>query len=227
MKSLRSAVLNEGLETLGTDECMPDGKRYPGVFQESGLEHVKFPSTLKKIGYRVFMDCEKLKVVHLPDGLECIAGSCFSGTGLESVELPASVRTVGQSSFSVCKSLKYAKLNEGLEVLGTDEHMKNGGQYYGAFQESALERVDLPSTLKKIEYNTFRGCKNLKSILLPEGLECIRKWCFYESALESVEFPPSLRVVAQGAFAECKSLKSAKFCDGLEVLGTDEYADDG
>ena len=26
-KSLRSALLNEGLEILGTDECMPDGKR--------------------------------------------------------------------------------------------------------------------------------------------------------------------------------------------------------
>ena len=32
VKSLRIAILNEGLEVLGTDECMPDGKRYPGVF---------------------------------------------------------------------------------------------------------------------------------------------------------------------------------------------------
>ena len=31
-KSLGSAVLNEGLETLGTDEYRPDGEPYPGVF---------------------------------------------------------------------------------------------------------------------------------------------------------------------------------------------------
>lgn len=31
-KSLGSAVLNEGLEMLGTDEYKPDGEPYPGVF---------------------------------------------------------------------------------------------------------------------------------------------------------------------------------------------------
>ena len=94
VKSLRAALLNEGLETLGTDEYLPDGKRYPGVFQESGLKRVKFPSTLKRIEYTTFMDCERLRVAHLPDKLEYIGGTSFSGTGLESVEFPASVRTI-------------------------------------------------------------------------------------------------------------------------------------
>lgn len=94
VKSLRAALLNEGLETLGTDEYKPDGERYPGVFQESGLKRVKFPSTLKRIEYTTFMDCERLRVAHLPDKLEYIGGTSFSGTGLESVEFPASVRTI-------------------------------------------------------------------------------------------------------------------------------------
>lgn len=47
--SLRSAVLNEGLKALGTDEYKPDGKGYPGVFQESGLRRVRLPPTLRRI----------------------------------------------------------------------------------------------------------------------------------------------------------------------------------
>ena len=179
MKSLRSAVLNEGLETLGTDECMPDGKRYPGVFQESGLEHVKFPSTLTRIEYKTFMDCNELKSVHFPEGLEYIGNTAFSGAGLESVEFPDSVRTVAQGAFCLCKSLRSAKFGEGLEVLGTDEYADTGKSFYGVFDESALERVWLPFTLRRIEYYAFAGCKNLKSIVLPENIEYLGKGCFY------------------------------------------------
>ena len=62
-KNLRYAMINEGLETLGTDEYKSDGARYFGVFQEDALEHVIFPSTLKRIEYRAFMDCERPRAV--------------------------------------------------------------------------------------------------------------------------------------------------------------------
>lgn len=42
-ESLRAAVLNEGLETLGTDEYKENGDEFFGVFQESGLRRVQFP----------------------------------------------------------------------------------------------------------------------------------------------------------------------------------------
>ena len=50
-------MLNEGLEVLGTDELTPEGKRYPGVFEKSGLRNVVFPSTLKRIEYNAFAGC--------------------------------------------------------------------------------------------------------------------------------------------------------------------------
>ena len=51
--------------------------------------------------------------------------------------------------------------------------MKDGGRWYGAFQESGLESAELPSTLKRIEYGAFKSCGNLKSVVLPETLEYI------------------------------------------------------
>ena len=100
------------------------------------------------------------------------------------------------------------KFGEGLEALGTDEYFNNGKMYLGVFEQSSVEHVELPSTLKRIEYSAFRECKNLKNIELPERLEYIGKCCFGESRLERVKFPASLRTVAQAAFAECKSLKA-------------------
>lgn len=94
---------------------------------------MKFPSTLKKIEYRAFLDCNKLKLVSFPAGLEYIGRSSFSGTGLESVELPGSLRTICQSAFSLCESLRSVRFNEGLEVLGADEYLEDGKFWYGVF----------------------------------------------------------------------------------------------
>ena len=69
-------------------------------------------------------------------------------------------------------------LNGGLEVLGTDEYTPDGRTWYGVFQESTLESVELPSTLKRIEYNAFQSCKRLKSIVLPDKLEYVGECCF-------------------------------------------------
>ena len=94
VKSLRKAVLNEGLEVLGENELTPDGELYCGVFEESGLRDVVFPSTLKRIEYCAFIKCRNLKAVCFPEGLEYLGIACFAGTGLENVEFPASLRTI-------------------------------------------------------------------------------------------------------------------------------------
>ena len=87
-------------------------------------------------------------------------------------------------------------LNEGLEVLCTDDYIKNGSAFYGFFQSSAAEEVRLPSTLKRIEYNAFRDCRNLKRLVLPDKLEHIGRCCFYESGIAEVVFPASLRTIS-------------------------------
>ena len=58
-------------------------------------------------------------------------------------------------------------LNEGLEKLGDR-----------TFSGSAVESITLPSTLKRVEENTFGFCKNLKRIEIPKGVEYIGEFCF-------------------------------------------------
>ena len=51
-------MLNEGLETL-SDDCTSR------VFEESGLEEIRLPSTLKKIYYGTFSRCNSLRKIYV------------------------------------------------------------------------------------------------------------------------------------------------------------------
>lgn len=124
-----------------------------------------------------------------------------------------------QSAFQDCKNLKRLRLNEGLEVLGTDDR-PDGKYWCGVFRGSAVEDVFLPSTLRRIEYDTFAECKRLKSITLPERLECIGRNSFRGSALESVYLPNALNIIEDSMFFKCEKLKSVVFPDTLEKIGS-------
>lgn len=116
-------------------------------------------------------ECQKtttLRSVVLNEGLEVIKKYAFYDTGLRSVVLPGSLRTISQGAFSKCAKLRHVVLREGIEVLGTDEYKDKNGTYEGVFQDSGLTSVQLPSTLKRIEYSAFANCKNLARIQLPE-----------------------------------------------------------
>lgn len=63
-------------------------------------------------------------------------------------------------------------------MLGTDGYPRDGELWAGVFERSAVEYVELTSTLKRIEYNAFNGCKSLKNISLPDKLEYIGETCF-------------------------------------------------
>lgn len=93
-KKLRRAVLGEGIQTLGVEEYDDDRDQYVGVFQECALEEVRLPTTLKRIEYRAFADCEELRQVRLPDGLTTLERFCFSNTGLEEIALPRAIAKV-------------------------------------------------------------------------------------------------------------------------------------
>lgn len=67
------------------------------------LEEVKFPMSLKKIGFASFQECKRLKAIEIPDGVTTISANAFyKCSSLEKVIIPASVKYIGNDAFFEC-----------------------------------------------------------------------------------------------------------------------------
>ena len=64
-------------------------KEYRGMaFANSGIEHIKIPSTLQVIEAYTFYRCARLKSVEFSEGLEKIGAGAFARSGIEHVIFP-------------------------------------------------------------------------------------------------------------------------------------------
>ena len=61
--------------------------------------------------------------------------------------------------------------------------------------------------MKEIDIETFYGCKYLKRIEIPEGVEHIGDGCFSHSGVEEVTLPSTLRDINQSVFDDCDTLR--------------------
>lgn len=156
----------------------------------------------------MFQGCQNLKSVEIPNGVKYIGVSCFAESGIEEIILPTSVKEVGAAAFANCKWLKRVQLNEGLETLGQREVLYGEECEGKVFQETAIESIKIPSTLKRIEYETFNCCKNLKSVEIPNGVEYIGEYCFAGCGIEEITFPSTLKEVNKFTFVLCFQLET-------------------
>ena len=145
------------------------------------MRSVVIPKSVEVIEQGAFRKCENLKRVSFQAGsrLEKIGVECFECSGLEMITLPASVKEVCAHAFWQCEQLKSVRLNEGLEKLGPKDSVDLNKSAGYTFAYSAIENVNLPSTLKRLEQSTFQRCVHLKSVEIPHGVEYIGQACFY------------------------------------------------
>lgn len=83
-----------------------------------------------------------------------------------------------------------------------------------------LDVIDLRSLMQvqTIGYNVFGG-KNMRRVLLPEGLKAIGAQVFYNCKnLEQIELPKGLQSLGKLTFAYCSSLKKVVIPEGVEAL---------
>lgn len=162
-------------------------------FYQSGLKELVVPSYVLCIEKSAFRDCERLKqVFFVGNALRIIEENAFADSGLESFVAPQSLCKIGGFAFTGCKTLKHTDLSactfqtDGRKTYEKDSLFKN------VFDNSGLETVALPCTLRIIGESMFANCKHLKSIEFGANsvLEEIKQSSFYESGLESSQRLP-------------------------------------
>ncbi len=98
---------------------------------------------------------------------------------------------------------------------------------YAFSKLTALEEVELPSTLTEIAYYAFYGCTNLKTITFKNGnnLKLVNKSAFYGCNLTGDLDLPSAYFIGDNAFEGNKNLTSVKLPETLQSIGAYAFAD--
>lgn len=157
------------------------------------LTEVSFSETLEMIEEQAFSGCRELKSIHLPSSLKFLGRDAFNGCcSLTDLHLPAEIN----------KDAVLALPHEGnLAIITVDTdhpHLKAHSGYLLTDDGHTLcyappalvhDTLVLPEDIHSISDNAFRGCHQLKHIVLPH----------------------SLRHMGRGAFAECPRLQSVVF----------------
>ena len=174
-------------------------------------------------------------IVNVPDGVIAIDQGAFNKkkASVEKVILPGSVKKIERYAFSDCSALTTVTFSYRLTEIGD-----------GAFSGCTnLQSIDLSKTKVEIlKKNTFKGCKKLTDVILPDSVEVISADCFAGDehlgqinlpegllsiggnafdgciSLSSIDLPDSLVNIDRNAFGGCSSLQSIKIPAGITVI---------
>lgn len=172
------------------------------MFRELKLTSIKLPKNITKIGNYAFNGCNNLKEVVIHEGLKELGADAFNGcSNLEEISLPDGMEDIGNRAFVGCP-IKEITIPEGIKRLK--------GLTFANYNNTQLERINLPSTLEVIEsqafcragYNTY-----LTELILPTGLKRIEGTLGNNSVATTVHIPPMMEYIADGAFSGWSAVK--------------------
>lgn len=192
------------------------------------IESVTLPKKIEMIDSRTFKDCKKLRNVKLPSSLNAIYAKAFEGcTGLKEISLPKKLELLGSSAFSGCKSLKKVDLPKGIKKIGAnpfsscdklskitlDKSNKRYKVVGNTLFDKSLKRIvsyipnnkkttyTVPSNVKEIGKDAFKGNKNLKTIKMSDSVTSVGTCAFAETTkLRNVKLSNKITVWGDKAF---------------------------
>ena len=164
----------------------------------------------------------------------------FKGcTALTEITIPANVETLGLRPFEGCSALETLRLNQ---KSVTGKIIASQGAYLGAKPNTtvttvilgntvetieqaafdsftALETINIPSSVTSIGAYAFYGCTSLSSALtIPDAITELPTEVFRNcTSLTSVTLPAQMTSIGQGAFNNCK-LESITIPEGLTEI---------
>ena len=153
-----------------------------------GLTYVEIPEGWERTGLGTFQNCANLASVSLPESLSVIDDNCFKNcAGLSEVVFPEGLTKIGTHAFSECVSLTDARLPKSLTELCT-----------GAFDGCTGLTGDMliPDLVEEVTLFAFEGCTGLNRVFLGSSVNHVYEAAFNNTQLESLVIraitPPQL-----------------------------------
>ena len=204
MSKIESIILSKNLTEIAD-----------GLFQSCKyLKSIVINQGVKKIGDSAFRDCINLTSVTLFNDLTSISDSAFNGcSNLASINIPNNVSYIGPYAFYNCTSLKEIKTSTIIEE--------------GTFENSGIESIFLTGRITDIKSNAFAGCKNLRSVTIPDDVKIINKEAFKNSGISKIILPSSISEIEESAFEGCANLAKIDLPKSLNEIKTNVFKNSG
>lgn len=166
---ITNVIIGDGVESIGNyafNEC-------------NKLAKVRLPEGLKSIGLAAFHGCP-IKNLSIPNTVVNIGAASFCAHESETVELPSCIKTTDGLGMLGGLFGKYLK-NFTLKSCSNNEpptlKVEDGVLYSAdgteliAYPTAKEDRVfEIPELVEKIHSGAFRGCNNLKKLIIPKKI---------------------------------------------------------
>lgn len=171
------------------------------------------------------------------DGLPVVslAKDALKGSSMFNIYLPSSIKNFGEGfveslpragTVTIDNKFKFS-MNYVSNPMSSDVNdliLKSFSltAIYPPENKEIIEDLEIPETVcgfpvTKIEYETFSGNKNIRSVKIPDTVSYFGSRLFQNSSLQSVNIPKSLKVLPSDVFKGCTNLKSVDFHENVIV----------
>ncbi|MBS6464024.1 MAG: leucine-rich repeat domain-containing protein [Firmicutes bacterium] len=222
-----------------------------GCFEACGLTELSLPEGLERIGGRAFSvkntsfssGSESVKQSYIEPNTIIIEippsqNLPYIEQYYTDVVIPASVKEIGINAFCGCRRLKNITLEGVPETIEKDAfddtawyHAKADGPVYlgnilvdykGTMPEDYT--LYIPATVKGIAARAFGGQKNLKAVIIPDGVSFIGNSIFANcSSLSEIRLPSDLTKIPDETFSGCIGLSQIDLPANVAEIGEEAF----
>lgn len=137
---------------------------------QNGMGVIKFQTSITEVHESLFVQCEELTSVILPNSVTTIKPSAFLGcTNLTSITLSDNLASIGSHAFNSCTNLTSITLPNSVESIGN----------FAFSGCSRLTSITLPDKVKNIGDGVFSNCTYLQSLTIGNSVSEIGEQAFF------------------------------------------------
>lgn len=212
---LREMVIPESVDSIGAHAFRSNGN----------LTKVRMPKEMSYLGDAAFEYCD-LASVEIPEGIRDILSYTFYyNSRLEAVIVPSTLETYSVSAFQRCSQPKmFGQPGSIFEQEGSSYTFcvldRETGYGYSINADGTCTltgyageepSLTLPGEVQDAKVTVigkrmFRGCQNVKKVVIPDGVTTIGVDAFFESGVQEIHVPASVESIDTYAFSMISGL---------------------